>query len=709
MTAIYKRELRSYFCSFTGWLFIAVNLFVMGLYFLAYNVYSGYPAISYVLQSIVFTFLVTVPVLTMRTLSEERKNKTDQLLLTAPVSVGGIVLGKFLALETVLLVPTVYMGVLPLFLMRGGEVRLGVSYASLLGFYLYASLALSVGLFLSSLTESVVISAVLSFAALFLGYIMPGITNLLTVMGTTTITKVLGRILSCFDMVGRFDTLSSGYFEVEAVVYYLTATALALFCTAQSIQKRRYSISGGSIRLGAYSVSGIVLAIVLTIAVNLGLNYVPEQYSSFDLTKNKQYALLEETKAFLAGMSEDVTIYVLAEEDGGDADLQKTLERMKDQAGHLKIKYVSPTKNPNFYQQYTTQQPTTGSLIVEGEKRSTVVDYGDIYVYEMNYSAYGYSNDVTGYDGEGQIISALAFVTTEDLPVFYAVGGHGELALEDKFVKAMEKENISCEQLMLYSVDQIPEDAKGLILNAPTSDFSKEDADEVISYLEKGGNALIISTMAEEEMTNFHKILDFYGISEVGGTIVEEDRGYYYQNPYYLFPKIEESDVTAALQNSLVFAPLSRGLIYDEESEEIYCTPLLTTSASAFSKKNATDRNDYEKTEGDVDGPFAIALEAEKANVDGVISKAYVVGCESLFTVLADEMAPGNNVKLFASMISALADHESPVMVPVKSFDTTYLVFKAQTTYIATILCMIVLPLAALLTGLVIWLRRRRR
>ena len=707
MTAIYKRELRSYFCSFTGWLFIAVNLFVMGLYFLVYNMFMGYPTISYVLQSIIFTFLVTAPVLTMRTLSEERKNKTDQLLLTAPVSVGGIVMGKFLALETVLLVPTAFMGILPLFLMQGGEVRLGVSYASLLGFYLYGSLALAVGLFLSSLTESVVIAAVLSFGVLFLGYIMPGISNLLTTTGTTTFTTIVGRVLSCFDMVGRFDTLSSGYFEVEAVVYYLSAIALALFCTVQSIQKRRYRIKGGGIRLGAYSVSGIVLAVVLIVAVNLGLNYVPEQYSSFDLTENKQYALMEETKTFLTGMTEDVTIYVLAEENGGDADLQKTLERMKDQTGHVKIKYVSPAKNPNFYQQYTTGQPSSNSLIVEGAKRSKVVDYQDIYVYEMNYSTYSY--DTTGYDGEGQIISALAFVTTEDLPVFYAVGGHGELALEDKFVKAMEKENISCEQLMLYSVDEIPEDAQGLIIDAPTSDFSKEDAEKVTSYLEKGGNALIIPTMTEEEMTNFHAILDFYGVSEVDGTIVETDRDYYYQNPYYMFPEIAVSDVTAPLENGLVFAPFSRGLTYEEESEETLYTPLLTTSADAFSKKNVTDASNYEKEAGDVDGPFVVALEVKKPAADGGTSKAYVVGGESLFTVLADDMAPGNNVKLFASMISALADHESPVAVPVKSLAMTNLIFKAQTAYIAAVLCVIVFPLATLLTGLVIWLRRRRR
>ena len=707
MRAIYKRELRSYFCSFTGWLFVAVNLFVMGLYFIVYNMLMGYPTIAYVLQSIVFTFIVTIPILTMRTLSEERKNKTDQLILTAPVSVGKIVLGKYLALATVLFLPTAFMGILPLFLMQGGDFQLGVSYASLLGFFLYGCLALAVGLFLSSLTESVVIAAVLSFGALFLGYIMPGISNLLTSTGTSAVTTVIGKILSCFDMVSRFDTLSSGYFELEAVVYYLTAISLALFCTAQTIQKRRYNISGGGLKVGAYSVTGILLAIAAVVAVNLGLNYVPEQYSSFDLTENRLYALTDETKAFLSGLSEDITIYVLAEEGAGDADFSKTLERMADQTAHIKIKYVSPAKNPNFYQNYTDVQPSSGSLIVEGDRRSTVVDYGDIYTYEMDYSTYSYQT--TGYDGEGQTVSALAYVTTEDMPVFYAIGGHGELELEEKFVNTITKENAACETLMLYSVDEIPEDAQGVILNSPTSDYSKEDAEKVIAYLQKGGNALIISTMAEGEMANFKSILDFYGITEVDGTIVEEDRNYYYQNPYYLFPEIVSAEVTASLADGLVFAPFSKGLSYDEEKDDIHYTPLLTTSSSAFSKVDITDNSDYSKGANDIDGPFTVSVEVEKSTENGGVSHDYVVGGESLFTSLADDMAPGNNVKLFSSMISMLADHESSVAVPVKSLSMPNLVFNAQTAYLAAVLCVIVIPLATLAAGLVVWLRRRRR
>ena len=115
------------------------------------------------------------------------------------------------------------------------------------------------------------------------------------------------------------------------------------------------------------------------------------------------------------------------------------------------------------------------------------------------------------------------------------------------------------------------------------------------------------------------------------------------------------------------------------------------------------------KEAADIDGPFAVSLEVEKSTEDGSISHAYIVGGESLFTSLADEMAPGNNVKLFCSMISSLADHESTVAIPVKSLSMPNLVFNAQTAYIAAVVCVIVIPLAALAAGFVIWFRRRRR
>lgn len=707
MIAIYKRDLKSFFHSFIGWLFVAATLFMMGIYFTVFNMLAGYPTISYVLQSIVFLFIITIPILTMRSLSEDRKYKTDQLILTAPVSVGRIVIGKYLALVTVLAIPTVIIGLTPLALMQAGEFQIGISYSSLLGFFLYGCLALAIGLFLSSLTDSVVIAAVLTLVVLFLGYIMSGLCSILSSSGTTMFADIVSKILYCFDMVSRFDILSGGYFQIEAVAYYITLTAFVLFCTTQSIQKRRYSVSGKGIKLGAYSVGTILVMAALVIAVNLGLNYVPDQYTSFDVTANKIYTLTDDTKEMLSNLTDDITIYVLTEESSKDEDLDKTLTQMENLSAYITVEYVSPVANPKFYYNYTSDEPTDNSLIVVGPKNSTVVDYNAIYAYEMNYTSYSY--EITGYDGEGQLASAIAYVTTENIPKFYMISGHGELEFEDTFLNALTKENVTYEDLTLYSVNEIPDDAQGIIINAPTSDFSSDDADKVIAYLEKGGNAFLLPTFTEESMDNFESILDYYGVSVVDGMIVEGDRDYYYQSPYYLFPEIAYDEVTQRIMDGAVFAPLSRGLSYDEETQGVYYTPLLTTSDSAFSKVDISNPEDYRKSENDIDGPFTISLRAEKTTDSGDISQAFIVANESMFTTVADDMVPGYNIKLFSSMISSLAEHENSVSIPAKSFEISNIIFNAKTIYMVGVTAIFILPMGSLIAGLAIWLSRRKK
>lgn len=707
MIAIYKRDLKSFFHSFIGWLFVAATLFMMGIYFTVFNMLAGYPTISYVLQSIVFLFIITIPILTMRSLSEDRKYKTDQLILTAPVSVGRIVIGKYLALVTVLAIPTVIIGLTPLALMQAGEFQIGISYSSLLGFFLYGCLALAIGLFLSSLTDSVVIAAVLTLVVLFLGYIMSGLCSILSSSGTTMFADIVSKILYCFDMVSRFDILSGGYFQIEAEAYYITLTAFVLFCTTQSIQKRRYSVSGKGIKLGAYSVGTILVMAALVIAVNLGLNYVPDQYTSFDVTANKIYTLTDDTKEMLSNLTDDITIYVLTEESSKDEDLDKTLTQMENLSAYITVEYVSPVANPKFYYNYTSDEPTDNSLIVVGPKNSTVVDYNAIYAYEMNYTSYSY--EITGYDGEGQLASAIAYVTTENIPKFYMISGHGELEFEDTFLNALTKENVTYEDLTLYSVNEIPDDAQGIIINAPTSDFSSDDADKVIAYLEKGGNAFLLPTFTEESMDNFESILDYYGVSVVDGMIVEGDRDYYYQSPYYLFPEIAYDEVTQRIMDGAVFAPLSRGLSYDEETQGVYYTPLLTTSDSAFSKVDISNPEDYRKSENDIDGPFTISLRAEKTTDSGDISQAFIVANESMFTTVADDMVPGYNIKLFSSMISSLAEHENSVSIPAKSFEISNIIFNAKTIYMVGVTAIFILPMGSLIAGLAIWLSRRKK
>ena len=297
MWAIYKRELKSYFRSFIGFLFIAATLFFVSLYFFVYNMLSGYPYISYAISSVTFLFMITVPILSMRILAEEKHSKTDQLILTAPVSVGGIVMGKFLALLTIFLIPTAVVCTYPLIMKGFGSVPMGESYLAVLAFFLYGMTSIAIGLLISSLTESQVIAAVVSFLVLFLGYMMSSICNLISSTG-----NLLTKILGCFDLATPFNEMLNGTLNLQSVIYYITLTALALFLAVQAIQKRRYSVSVQTLSFGAYSTGSIALAVAVVVVINIVLGEMPTSWTSLDVTSQKLYSLTDQTKEFVEGM-----------------------------------------------------------------------------------------------------------------------------------------------------------------------------------------------------------------------------------------------------------------------------------------------------------------------------------------------------------------------------------------------------------------------
>ena len=167
MRAVLQREVRAFFTSVTGWPFIAAHVCLAGLYFFAVNLLSGYGNVADTVSGIVFLLLLTTPVLTMRILAEDQKQKTDQLILTAPVSVTGIVMGKYLAMVAVFTVPVAVMALFPVILSAYGSVPMGESYAAILVYYLFGLACISIGMFVSSLTEGQIIAAVVTVGILF--------------------------------------------------------------------------------------------------------------------------------------------------------------------------------------------------------------------------------------------------------------------------------------------------------------------------------------------------------------------------------------------------------------------------------------------------------------------------------------------------------------------------------------------------------------
>lgn len=710
MAAIFKREFKSYFQSVIGWLFLAVTLCLFGLYFVVYNLSYGYAYVSYSLSAISFIFLITVPVLTMRVFAEERNKKTDQLILTSLVSLGKIVLAKFLAMVAVFSIGVAIIALSPLLLKILGSAPLKESYVAILGFWLYGITCIAIGTFVSSLTESQVISAVITFGLLLLGYLMGGITNLISSGG-----NILTKILGCYDLTAHLDKFCSGVLDLTGVVYYVSVTALFLFLTAQSIQKRRWSISRKKIGLGVFSTGMVVFGIAVAVVLNLAVGALPSTLTQMDMTNEKLYTITKDTKDYLADLKDDVTVYVLAAKsslESNDTTLSAMLEKYKDASSHISVVYKDPKVYPQFYSNYTETAPSANSIIVESAKRSKVIDYSDLYETSVDYSTY--SQQTTGYDGEGQLTSAIAYVVNENMPVVYEITGHGETELSGGFSEACQKANIDVSSLTLLKSDSIPEDAEAIVINGPTSDFSEDDAKKVSDYLAAGGKAFITATYTDKDLPNFESVLSAYGIQLEKGMVVEQDKNSYYQNPFYLLPSIASSQWTSSVSDSYIFAPYCRGITHPqtEDGADITYTDLLTSSSTSFSKADVANMTSYEKEDGDVDGPFVIGLEAEKKVDDENTTKLFVFSSTMMFDDSADQMVSGNNAKLFSSCMSSFADSSdngSSIVIPVKEYDTAKITVSSMTVVLATVGLVILLPLVLLGAGIGIWAVRRKK
>ncbi|MBQ4472945.1 MAG: ABC transporter permease subunit [Lachnospiraceae bacterium] len=287
MIAIYKKELRSYFTSMIGFVFVALFLVVVGIYFTSYNLVGGYANFDYVLQSIGLLFIILIPTVTMRMIAEETKSKTDQLLYTSPLTIEKIVLGKYLAVYTLFLIVVAVICFYPLILGQFGNVDYPLAYANIFGFALMGAAYMAIGMFISSTTENQVIAAVLSFLVFLITYLMSYIVQvvpsdnlsawiifsvlnlLISVVLYTSLKNInvalifagameviltalyllkpsffdgsVVKFLNWFSLFERYKAFGLGIIDFASVIYYLSLVFLFWFLTVQTIKKRRWN------------------------------------------------------------------------------------------------------------------------------------------------------------------------------------------------------------------------------------------------------------------------------------------------------------------------------------------------------------------------------------------------------------------------------------------------------------------------------------
>lgn len=287
MMAVYRREVGSYFKGVLGYLLGAFLLVFAGIYCMVYNLSGYYANFEYVLSAIGLIYLIAVPVISMRSVAEEKRQKTDQLLYSLPISLTNVVVGKYLAMLTVLALPTAIMALYPLVLSQFGTVSFATAYGALVAFFLMGACLLSIGLFISSVSESQVAAAVITLLTMLLLYFMSSLSSWVSTEASASLTAMMvlavllavvffimsrnglvsvlvgvalivalqvwyhvdnsafaslfPNMMTSISVFDRFDTFVNGVFDLTAIVYYLSIICVMLFLTTQVMEKRRWS------------------------------------------------------------------------------------------------------------------------------------------------------------------------------------------------------------------------------------------------------------------------------------------------------------------------------------------------------------------------------------------------------------------------------------------------------------------------------------
>ncbi len=501
-----------------------------------------------------------------------------------------------------------------------------------------------------------------------------------------------------------------------------------------------------SARIGTYSlVMGLVVLAVLIVA-NLLVGALPAKVTRFDVSGLGITEISDETAKFVSEMKEDVTIYWLCENGVEDEQSRLLLTRYEEAGKHVKVEVVDPLANPTFTSQYTDAGLSKYSLIVKSGRRHTVVDAADMYYYTNDfvsqylysgttvpltseeldqlytYCAQYYQIDISQYPtriyfkGEAMITSALDYVTKEYIPHAYLLTGHGDEIPSETLSELMDSMSMDVQELNLQVAQSVPADANCLILFAPKSDISAHEATLIKDYINAGGSLMLTTSPdAVEACPNIQSVTALFGLSAAPGLVEEGDTSFISGSRFTLVPTVStQHGATAYVSGSNYKAqmPNSHAITVAETLPAgVTVTPLFTTS----DKANRVSMADTSVTLGTA-GKLHVAVAATKSITqgDGTAKTAHITwyGSTEAFTDKYAEATSGGNYYYFGATVSFMSESFSSAYEALASVSLTgdYLSGLTQSSVVGIGLAVaVLLPLGLLVTGIVIWVRRKRR
>ena len=455
---------------------------------------------------------------------------------------------------------------------------------------------------------------------------------------------------------------------------------------------------------GSYTLAMTSIVIAIVIVFNMIVNLIPENKRQFDISSTNIYEISSKSKKIINNVDHDVTFYVLAEKSNTDKRIKTFINKYASLSDKIHIKWIDPVLHPSALTKYGTEE---NNIVISCKKtnRTTTVSFDDILVSSASY--YSTSSSASSCDGDGQLTSALNYVTSNKEYKAYYTSGHGESSLSSEVTSLLTKSRISTSDLLLMTATSIPDDCDLLIIDGATSDFTKDEVKLLSSYLKKGGKVVTLLAQTNKSMKNLYGLLKDYGLTVQSGYIADTERSYQ-GNYYYLIPNLSVSgDMASGISSNSVMMINSKGMTQSTPVRDSISTDAFMTTSS----------NGYAVTEKkQTQGTYVLgATSTESVKVKN--SKGKKVTKESCLTVygsnmLIDEQITSSfssleNLTLFTNSVTASLDNADNVSISPKSLEVSYNTIAHPGPF--SILVVFVIPVGLIVGGFIVWFRRRRR
>lgn len=491
-----------------------------------------------------------------------------------------------------------------------------------------------------------------------------------------------------------------------------------------------FSFSGRRFRSGSFSAAMIVVVIAIVVFVNLVVSKIPVNYTEFDTSGKKLYTISETSEKLCKNMKTDVTIYYLVSKSTMKQypEITKLIDQYEALSSHIKVETKDPELYPTFGEKYKAESSTV--LIVSSEKRYKLLDGNDLYTVSNQADVMsGYAEAEYQFNGENLLANAISYVTTDVLPKAYRLTSEGEANLASNIEQALTDGNVELDELDLLRSESIPDDCDCLMIISPQQDLNDNTTKVVKEYLSNGGHLMVVSDFLGDGkvLKNLNEVLKDYGVAVDQGIVYEDDADYINGNSRtYCMPKMISTDVTLSLvEDNLtsIFMPVTQSIKeLDDKRPSVDVKSILVSSDSAYLKSEVEKAETSEKEEGDVSGPFdlAVAVTDSKDNIDEETedqeeaeknvtnAKLVVYGSSSIIDEQISQSYAPCDALLFAASMGWLCDSQDSLEISSKSLTEVTVSLTDQDVSIWSFVY-ISIPVVVILGGIVITVRRRYR